>query len=128
MRKRRGVETGDASSIDDLLPVRPAAFALLAALADGPRPGFEILERVNQVIPSRPLFGPGTLYRLMRELRQAGWIERTAPPEGAKGADDERRQYHGLTTLGRRVLVAESARLRRALVMVGELGESHGAS
>lgn len=126
MRKRRRSESREAARVDELLPVRPAAFAVLAALSDGPRPGFEILERVNQVIPSRPLLGPGTLYRLMRELRQAGWIERTAPPKGEEGAGDERRQYHGLTKLGRRVLAAESARLRRTLVMVGRLGESHG--
>ncbi|MQA91165.1 MAG: PadR family transcriptional regulator [Gemmatimonas sp.] len=126
MRKRRELESREAARVDELLPVRPAAFALLAALAEGPRPGFEILERVNEVVPSRPLFGPGTLYRLMRELRQAKWIERTTAPEGDEGASDERRQYHGLTKLGGRVLAAESARLRRTLVMVGRLGESQG--
>ena len=127
MQKRRRSGAREDARIDELLPLRPAAFAVLAALAEGPRPGFEILERVNQVVPSRPLLGPGTLYRLMRELRQARWIERTAPPKGEEGAGDERRQYHGLTKRGRQVLVAESARLRRTLGMLGKLGESHGA-
>lgn len=56
------------------LPLRPVAFALLAALADGGRPGIEILDEVNSTLPGRPIFGPGTLYRLMRELRQGGFI------------------------------------------------------
>lgn len=94
------------------LPVRPVAFAVLATLADGSRPGIEILDEVNRTVPGRPLLGPGTLYRLMRELRHDGLIGRSA--RGTE-SDDERRAYHALTALGRAVLRAESARLRRTL-------------
>ena len=60
------------------VPLRPVAFAVLATLAEGPRPGIEILDGVNATVPRRRLLGPGTLYRLMRELRSDGLIGRTA--------------------------------------------------
>ena len=96
----------------DHLPLRPAAFAVLASLADGHRPGIDILDEVNATVPGRPLFGPGTLYRLMRELRQDGLVERAAR---GSHTEDERQAFHGLTALGRGVLRAEAARLRRTL-------------
>lgn len=94
------------------LPVRPAAFAVLAILANGPHAGFEIMEAAHR-LPGRPLFGPGTLYRLLRELRQQELIEPTPAPKGV--ARDERRQYHSLTALGRAVLTAEGTRVRATL-------------
>jgi DNA-binding MarR family transcriptional regulator len=100
------------------LPLRPVAFALLAALADGGRPGIEILEEVNSTVRGRPLLGPGTLYRLMRELRHAELIERSDP---AEGVEDERQAFHVLTPLGRAVLRAEIARLRRTIDLAATL-------
>jgi DNA-binding PadR family transcriptional regulator len=99
------------------IPMRPAAFAVLAALSDAPRPGIEILDHVNTTLPGRQLLGPGTLYRLMRDLRHAGLIARTTPRD-KRDVTDERQSHHELTRLGRSVLVAESRRLRRTLAMV----------
>lgn len=127
MRKRSNPAPNRRANVDDLLPIRPAAFAVLAALGDEPRPGFEILERVNASVRTKPLLGPGTLYRLMRELRRDGWIERTPVPRGAEGGEDERRQYHALTPLGRQVLKAEATRLQRTMTMAGLLEGRHGA-
>jgi DNA-binding PadR family transcriptional regulator len=103
-----------ARDADRHLPLRPAACAVLAALTDRPRPGIDILEAVNATVPGRPLLGPGTLYRLMRELRQAGLIAR-ADPDADPG--DDRQVHHALTTLGRAVLDAELDRLRRTLTL-----------
>jgi len=94
-----------------LLPLKPSAFAVLAALAEAPRPGIDVLEAVNATVPGIPLFGPGTLYRLLRELRQQRLIARVE----RSGGGDERQAIHELTALGRAVLRAESARLRRTL-------------
>lgn len=104
------------------LPVRPVSFAVLAALADHPRPGFEILRVIDETVSGHSIIGAGTLYRLLRELRRAGWIERTASPAGEE--PDDRRQYHRLTTAGRNVLRAEAARLRKTLDVAGLLSES----
>ena len=103
-----------------LLPLRPAAFAVLSALARGPRAGFEILEFVNATHPGTGLLGPGTLYRVLRELRQEGLIERTAAPDEA-AAQDERRTYSVLTKLGRAAVAAEAERLTRTLAASGLL-------
>jgi DNA-binding PadR family transcriptional regulator len=105
----------------DHLPLRPVAFAVLASLADELRPGIDILEEVNATVPGRPLLGPGTLYRLLRELRQDGLIERAA--RGTQ-TDDDRHAVHGLTALGRAVLRAEAARLRRTLKLASARGGS----
>jgi DNA-binding PadR family transcriptional regulator len=113
MRNRSKQATARAA-VDRHLPLRPVACAVLASLADRPRPGFDVLEAVNGTVPGRPLLGPGTLYRLMRELRQAALIER-ADPTADPG--DDRQVHHTLTTLGRAVLDAELDRLRRTLTL-----------
>jgi DNA-binding PadR family transcriptional regulator len=105
------------SAIERHLPLRPVACAVLAALADGPRPGVDVLDAVNATVPGRPLLGPGTLYRLLREMRQDGLIARG----GASSPGDERRVHHVLTPLGRDVLRADIDRLRRTITMAGRV-------
>jgi len=105
------------------IPLRAVAFAVLATLADGPRPGIDILDGVNGTVPRRRLLGPGTLYRLMRELRGQGLIARTAR---AAGVSDERQAYHALTPLGQAVLRAEVARLERTIKLATALPSSAG--
>jgi DNA-binding PadR family transcriptional regulator len=107
---RNRIQQGDAGGLK--LPLRPAAFAVLAVLAEGPKPGIDILEQVNATVPGRPLWGPGTLYRLLRELRRADLIART---DTAPGVDDDRQTFHRLTPRGQRLLRAEAERLRRTL-------------
>lgn len=113
-------------SVPSRLPLRPGVLAVLASLGRGPAPGIAILEQVERVGGAR-ILGPGTLYRLLRELREEGLVERTAAPEGSAGGEDERRQYHALTGLGRAVLEAEAARLRRTLDESGLLAPGSGA-
>lgn len=103
------------------LPMKPAAFAVLAAIAEGPVAGFELLQRVNRSSPATPILGPGTLYRVLRELRRSALIERTSAPDGIEGQDDERRTYHVLTATGRTLLHAEARRLRRTMEAAGLL-------
>lgn len=107
-----------------MLPLRPTAFSVLAALADSPLHGYAIMEAVNDTLPARPVLGPGTLYRLLREMRREGLIDRVEPPPGEEGGEDERRSYHALTALGRAALKAEGARLRRTLEAAGILKEA----
>jgi DNA-binding PadR family transcriptional regulator len=95
------------------LPLRPAAFAVLAALAKRPLHGIDVLDEVNATVMGRKLLGPGTLYRLMRELRQIGFIERAEDDDAPDR--DERKTLHVLTPLGRAVLRAEVGRLQRTI-------------
>jgi DNA-binding PadR family transcriptional regulator len=98
---------------EQVLPLRPVACAVLAALAERARTGIDVLEAVNATVPGRPLLGPGTLYRLLRELRQEHLIERT----GDVTEGDDRQVHHALTSFGRVVLTAELSRLRRTITL-----------
>lgn len=109
---------------NEQLPLRPVAFAVLLALAEGPQAGFEVMERANSSLPDAPILGPGTLYRILRELRQWGWVHRVEAPAGALEGEDERRSYHALTPFGRRVMAAEASRLARAMAAAGMLPRS----
>jgi DNA-binding PadR family transcriptional regulator len=121
MRNRSKAD--DSSGVYRHLPLRPVACAVLAALADGPRPGIEILDAANATVPGHPLLGPGTLYRLMRELRQDGLIGRADP---AEDPGDDRQVHHALTPLGRQVLAAELDRLRRTMTLANRVKPASG--
>lgn len=95
------------------VPLRPVACAVLAALADGPQAGIDILEAVNATVPGANILGPGTLYRLLRDMRHEGLIARAE----ATALGDERQVPHLLTSLGAAVLDAEVRRLKRTITM-----------
>jgi len=97
---------------DRYLPLKPTTFGVLAALADGPQPGIHVLDAVNATA-NRRMLGPGTLYRLLRDLRQAELIARVASGPNV----DERQAPHELTPLGREVLAAELSRLHRTMAL-----------
>ena len=118
--QKRTQRTIRAEEIHDYLPMRPVAFAVTAALAHGPRSGIEILDEVNATAPHHPILGPGTLYRLLRELRHEGLLTRE---ERGAHAVDERQAHHVLTPLGRGVMKAEAARLRRTLDLAARPAE-----
>jgi len=102
-----------ALDITPFIPLRSSAFAVLAVLAAGPRPGIEILDHIHDTLPGSQMFGGGTLYRLLRDMRDEGLIERPGPEHA-----DRRQVRHGLTPLGRAVLAAEAARLQRTLTLL----------
>jgi DNA-binding PadR family transcriptional regulator len=106
-------QTGERmTSTDDLeryLPLKPAAFHILLALGDGPRHGYAIRSAVEELTAGAVKLWPVTLYGSIRELCDAGLIEESAM---ASSDDDARRRYYALTMLGRRVLAAETSRLR----------------
>ena len=96
-------------------PLRPVALAILAALASGPRSGVDVMSAANSTLLSGRLLGPGTLYRVLRDLRRAGLIARVDVPATV----DDRITHHELTKLGRRVVDAELDRLARTLALAG---------
>jgi DNA-binding PadR family transcriptional regulator len=101
------------SDPEALLPLTPAVFEILLALADVDRHGYGIAQEVSDRTGGRVRFGPGTLYGTLGRMVEAGLIdERTRPKPTAA---DERRRYYGLTTFGRDVARAEA---RRTLALV----------
>jgi DNA-binding PadR family transcriptional regulator len=96
--------------IDEFLPLPPAAFHILVALAGDDRHGYAIIQDVAARTNGAIKLSPGTLYRSIQRMLEDGLIvetsERPAPEH-----DDERRRYYRLTSLGSAVAKAEAARL-----------------
>lgn len=92
------------------LPLKPAAFHILLALADAERHGYGIMQEVLSRTDGRVKLGPGTLYTTIKRLLADGLIaESEERPDPA--LDDERRRYYSLTELGRRVITLDAQRL-----------------
>jgi DNA-binding PadR family transcriptional regulator len=87
------------------LPLSPAVFAILLALADGEKHGYAIMQEARQFAP----MGPGTLYGSLDRLLAAGLVAETGL------TDDPRRRYYRLTALGTKSLTAETARLAQSV-------------
>lgn len=95
-----------------LLPLTPAVFHILLALADGEKHGYAIMHEVAALTRGELKMGPGTLYGSIKRMLETGLIsESDERPDPA--LDDERRRYYRLTAFGERVARAEARRLDR---------------
>lgn len=94
---------------EDLLPLTPAVFHVLLALADGERHGYAIMQEVAEHTDGRIKMGPGTLYGTVKRLIEARLIEESDERPDPH-LDDERRRYYRLSGLGQRVVQAEAER------------------
>ncbi|HLG64164.1 MAG TPA: PadR family transcriptional regulator [Ktedonosporobacter sp.] len=93
-----------------LLPLTPAVFHILLALADAERHGYGIMQEVALRTGGKMRMGPGTLYGSLKRMLADGLIEESGErPDPA--LDDERRRYYRLTDFGLRVAQAEARRL-----------------
>jgi DNA-binding PadR family transcriptional regulator len=94
------------------LPLTPAVFAILLALADGEKHGYAIMQEARQ----HTAMGPGTLYGSIDRLLANGLVRESGVSE------DERRRYYTLTTMGKRVIAAETQRLDHAVNLARRKG------
>jgi DNA-binding PadR family transcriptional regulator len=102
------------NEFEAFLPLTPAMFHVLLALADGEKHGYAILKEVARRTDGKVRLSAGTLYGNLARLESSGMIaESNHRPEF--GLDDERRRYYRLTELGRSVAVAEARRMEEAL-------------
>ena len=103
------------------LPLAPAAFQILVALADQDRHGYAIMQDVAARTDGRMKLSPGTLYGSIKRMLEEGLIveldERPDPDH-----DDERRRYYRLTRFGRAVAQAEADRLTTLLRQARAVG------
>jgi DNA-binding PadR family transcriptional regulator len=91
-----------------LLPLTPAVYHILLALADEDRHGLGIMQDMEERTGGKVLPGPGTLYGTIKRLLEAELIQE-APRRG--NSDDPRRRYYRLTPLGRQAATLETERL-----------------
>jgi len=90
--------------------MKPVAFQILLSLADGERHGYGITRDIAARTSARMRIEPGNLYRSLKAMLDDGLIEESEK-RPAPDLDDQRRRYYRITPLGRKVAMAETARL-----------------
>jgi DNA-binding PadR family transcriptional regulator len=91
------------------LPLTPAAFHVLLALADGPKHGYLIMKEVEERTAGEVRLSTGTLYGLIKRfLDEEVIVELPAEDDGS-----ERRRPYKPTPFGRQVARAEALRLEQ---------------
>src|SRR5690349_5706578 len=113
----------DRSDVEELLPLPPATFHILVAVADQDRHGYAIIQDVAARTDGALKLSAGTLYRSVQRMLEQGLLaetrERPDPDE-----DDERRRYYRITPLGSAVARAEARRLADLVRMARARGLS----
>lgn len=98
---------------EDHLPLSPAVFHLLLALAEGDRHGYAIMRDIEERTDGLVKIGPGMLYGSIKWLLESRLIEEA--PRRTPSKEDERRKYYRLTAEGLAVVKAEATRLEAAV-------------
>lgn len=98
--------------VQQFLPLSPAAFYILLALAGDDLHGYGIIQQVTRQSAGQYKLGPGTLYDNLKKLMTLGLVTQAV---SRVVDDDPRRRYYRLTALGRSVFAAEIKRLEGAL-------------
>jgi DNA-binding PadR family transcriptional regulator len=110
-----------AADAQAFLPLQPATFHILVALADEDRHGYAIIQDIAARTGGAIRLSAGTLYRSIQRMLEDGLIveprERPRPDE-----DDERRRYYRITALGTAVARAEARRLADLVKMARARG------
>lgn len=102
----------------------PVEVLTLAALADRPRYGYELVERIETLSGGRVTVRPGNLYRVIHRLVGRGLAEEVRHAPGQEV--DPRRQYFGATEAGRREAAGQLAMYARILEGTPDLGKALG--
>jgi DNA-binding PadR family transcriptional regulator len=102
-----------------LLPLTPAVFFILFALADGDKHGYAIMQETTKLSEGRFRMGPGTLYTTIQRLLELSLIEEVWElNDGDKR--ESRRRYYRLTRQGRALLDLEINRMGAVLQLASE--------
>ena len=104
----------NTKSPQSFIPLTPAVFHILLALADSEKHGYAIMQEVENISHNQVKMGPGTLYGSIKRMLSSGLIEESDERPDLD-LDDQRRRYYRLTGLGGEVLTAESKRLAALL-------------
>jgi|SRR5580692_10625145 DNA-binding PadR family transcriptional regulator len=103
-----GMVLGDPRAF---LPLSPSGFYILLALSAEERHGYSIAKEVEETTGGTVRLGPGTLYRLIKQMVADGWIVEVDRVD----SEDPRRRYYRLTPWGRKIAAAEASRLASAV-------------
>jgi DNA-binding PadR family transcriptional regulator len=118
LAKKDNPAARDPSSV---VPLTPAVFHIMLALAEREFHGYGIMQDVERLTGGLFPLGPGTLYRSIQRMLVEGLIEELDNPDGRE-ADKDRRRCYRLTEFGRRVAQAEASRLATLVDVAKERG------
>jgi DNA-binding PadR family transcriptional regulator len=93
--------------VPELLPLTPAVFYILFALAECEKHGYAIMKEVEDISGGHFNMGPGTLYTTIQRLLELGLIEETTTAWNS----ERRRRCYRLSRSGRCTLEAELNRM-----------------
>jgi DNA-binding PadR family transcriptional regulator len=114
-----------SSDLEALLPLPPATFHILMAVAHNELHGYAIIQDVAERTDGAIRLSAGTLYRSIQRMLEQGLLaesrERPAPE-----FDDERRRYYRITSFGTKVARAEATRLMQLVRMARTQGFAPG--
>jgi DNA-binding PadR family transcriptional regulator len=110
----------DTGAVAELLPLPPATFHILLALAAEDRHGYAIIQDVEARTDGELRMSAGTLYRSIARMVEQGLIVEVTRRRTA--ADDERRRYYRITTFGTAVARAEMRRLTQLVRLARATG------
>jgi DNA-binding PadR family transcriptional regulator len=96
--------------VNPTIPLTPAEFQVLVALADGEKHGYAIGKEVALRTDGQVQLRAATLYTVIKRLLENGFIDESAARPDPE-VDDERRRYYRLTPRGRKAAEAEASRL-----------------
>jgi DNA-binding PadR family transcriptional regulator len=114
---KREAPINNSSQPSAYLPLTEASFLILLSLAPGKKHGYAILKDVETMSAGKISLSTSTLYTALGRLSDQGLIERVDNLDGDELADRPGlpRKAYNLSSIGRRVLEAETQRLGQLL-------------
>lgn len=103
------------------MPLSPNDFHVLLVLAGGDLYGYAILKAMEKESGGEVRPEIGSLYRALARLMTLDYVAEVPDPQkSTTGQRGQPRRYYRLTSLGRRTLKADAARLHQALDIARE--------
>jgi DNA-binding PadR family transcriptional regulator len=109
------------TDVSALIPLPPATFHILMAVAQEDRHGYGIIQDVERRTGGELRLSAGTLYRSIQRMLELGLINET-DDRPAPEFDDERRRYYRITSFGTAVARAETRRMAQLVRMARTQG------
>lgn len=100
----------------DLLP-GTLELLILKAVSLGPRHGYGVLKRIEQISGDRLRIEQGSLYPALYRMEAQGWIA----SDWGESENRRKARYYRLTPRGRRRLEAEASKWRQLVDMMGDI-------
>jgi len=97
--------------LQEMLPLSPAIFFVLFALADGEKHGYLIMQEIKVLSDDKLQMGPATLYTTIQKLADQALIEEV------ENDSQVRRRNYRLTRTGKQLLNAEFSRQNEVLLL-----------